>query len=373
VLASSALAFAGAFAPSPAQANLFGFGIDDRQRILQVNLSNISTPATSILFDAAPIVCAGLTGTDNTACTTGVNAGSSLAIDFFSNSFAYDKARNQFFFLDYKGNLRFWDFQPSTPVPVLAGQAINGLANSNPFTRFSANASYHENAYWYFLGSATPANGLPAIPANFQTSIDRNKLVKFAINYDGNGVPDFVNPGTATIYSIANIPDAIAPTLDPANDPVKFRFGDIAIDENDILYGATDRGGFFKVDLDTCNDISNTCSNAFDIVANGATPSGGSAANPSLQIFYDQGALYGQEFNGALPGDWGNLNLSTGTYTRQSIGSTATSLRDIAGASERSNVGVPGPLPLLGAGAALGWSRRLRHRRNLPQTARRSR
>jgi hypothetical protein len=96
-------------------------------------------------------------------------------------------------------------------------------------------------------------------------------------------------------------------------------------------------------------------------------------ANPSLQIFYDDGILDGQTHgadasgfsNGHVvdPGGWGTFNPLNGRYTKQSVGTAVvTPLRDIAGASFRSNVVAPRPLTLLGAGAALGWSRRLRRR-----------
>jgi hypothetical protein len=277
-------------------------------------------------------------------------------MDYYSNSFAYDKVRNQFFFLDYLGNLRFWDFKPSTPLPILAEQANNGLAGSSPLTRYTANAAYYNNAYWYFIASHT------TLPDNTGASPNRNKWVKYDLTYDSNGVPQYSSLNKATLYSIANLPSGFQiPTSPPANS---FSFGDIAISESGTLYGTTVYGGFFKIDLTSCGVATpGSCNNA-DITLTNADNT-----NPSLQIFYDNyngESLWGQRHvlpNTTDSGSWGTFDPTTGIYTNRSINPTGVAqLRDIAGASQRSNAPVPGPLPLLGAGAAFGWTRRLRRR-----------
>jgi hypothetical protein len=62
-------------------------------------------------------------------------------------------------------------------------------------------------------------------------------------------------------------------------------------------------------------------------------------ANPSLQIFYDDGILDGQTHGADASG------FSNGHVVDPGGWRTLTPLRDIAGASVRSNVVAPRPLP----------------------------
>ena len=142
-----------------------------------------------------------------------------------------------------------------------------------------------------------------------------------------------------------------------------FEFGDIAIDSAGKLYGANASGAFFSLDLNQCPGAG--CEAQYLI------PSSASTVNPSLQIAFDENfqTLYGHTFssnsNGSITaaGGWGRVDTATGVYTPFEGDEffTSTPLRDIAGASNRE-VFVPGPLPVLGAGAAFGWTRRLRRR-----------
>jgi hypothetical protein len=184
------------------------------------------------------------------------------------------------------------------PLPILATKATLGLANSGPRTGFTANAAYYDNAIWYFISNNTLTTNAPDSPP----SPDQNKPERYAISSSSSDIPVVSASNQATLSSIPNLPSAIQTPLSP--------------------------------------------------VGAALTP----MANPSLQIFYDDGILDGQTHgadasgfsNGHVvdPGGWGTFNP----------------LRDIAGASFRSNVVAPRPLTLLGAGAALGWSRRLRRR-----------
>jgi hypothetical protein len=151
-----------------------------------------------------------------------------------------------------------------------------------------------------------------------------------------------------------------------------FIFGDIAIDPSGKLYGANVSGAFFSLDLNQCPGAG--CSAQYLIPGNGTN------SNPSLQIAFDKDfqTLYGHTFeantNGSTTeaGGWGTIDPSTGIYSpfEGAEAFSSTPLRDIAGSSERE-VFVPGPLPVLGAGAAFGWTRRLRRR--LAQAGRSSR
>ena len=53
---------------------------------------------------------------------------------------------------------------------------------------------------------------------------------------------------------------------------------------------------------------------------------------------------------------------TTGLIGTWTLDGTSEAIQVILGAPTPSGAAVPGPLPLLGAGAAFGWSRRLRKR-----------
>ena len=57
---------------------------------------------------------------------------------------------------------------------------------------------------------------------------------------------------------------------------------------------------------------------------------------------------------------------TTGLIGTWTLDGTSESIQVILGAPTPSGVAVPGPLPLFGAGAAFGWSRRLRKRISAP-------
>lgn len=65
-------------------------------------------------------------------------------------------------------------------------------------------------------------------------------------------------------------------------------------------------------------------------------------------------------FNGRTLAGFGFT--TTGLIGTWTINGTSESIQVIIGAPTPSGAAVPGPLPLLGAGAAFGWSRRLRRR-----------
>jgi hypothetical protein len=128
-----------------------------------------------------------------------------------ANSLALDTVRNHFFFLDYLGNLRFCDFKPSIPVPVLATKATIGLANSGPRTGFTANAAYFDNAFWHFISNNTLTTNAPDSPP----SPDQDKLVHYAISSSSSDIPVVSASNQATLSSIPNLPSAIQTPLSP--------------------------------------------------------------------------------------------------------------------------------------------------------------
>jgi hypothetical protein len=327
----------------PASAATFSYGIDDKQRIIQVDLTDKDEQA---IFNAAPIICGGLSPSDAAKC-----AGEGGGLQrYYSNNFAYDDARRQFYFMDFKGNLRYWDFTSSSTLPVIADRDAIGLSQVNPYnTQFTANGSYYKDSFYYFIDSTARNGGANPSP-------DRKKLVKFDMTFGEGNMP---TGGTANLVDVEGLES-------------DFIFGDIAIDPSGKLYGANVSGAFFSLDLNQCPGAG--CSAQYLIPGNGTN------SNPSLQIAFDKDfqTLYGHTFeantNGSTTeaGGWGTIDPSTGIYSpfEGAEAFSSTPLRDIAGSSERE-VFVPGPLPVLGAGAAFGWTRRLRRR--LAQAGRSSR
>jgi len=324
----------------PASAATFSYGIDDQQRIIQVDLTDKDE---QVIFNGAPIICGDLSGDDADKCA-GKDGGLQR---YYSNNFAYDDARRQFYFMDYKGNLRYWDFTSSSTLPVIADRDTIGLSQVNPYTtQFTANGSYYQDSFYYFIDSVARNGGANPSP-------DRRKLVKFDMSFDGDNKP---TGGTANLLDVQGLES-------------DFIFGDIAIDSTGKLYGANSSGAFFSLDLSQCPGAS--CSAQYLIPGNSANK------NPSLQIAFDKDfqTLYGHTFDASgttAAGGWGTVDLATGVYSpfEGAEAFSSTPLRDIAGSSERE-VFVPGPLPVLGAGAAFGWTRRLRRR--LAQAGRSSR
>jgi len=342
VLAGGSLLTTAAALPVQA-AETFSYGIDDKQRIVQVDLTQKDFQA---VFNGAKYICQGLSPADFLSCSTGGRQ------RYFSNNFAYDDARRLVYFMDFRGNLRYWDFSPTSVLPVVANQSQVGLELVNPvFTEYTANGSFYNDSFYYFIDSTARNN----LISGTTPSPDRYHLVKFALDFDGANKPI---GGTPTKLTVNGLED-------------NFVFGDIAIDPSGKLYGANASGAFFSLDL---NDCPGACTAQYLIKSSDAK------VNPSLQIAFDQDfqTLYGHTFdansNGSTTaaGGWGTVDTTTGAYTpfTGSEAFTTTPLRDISGASAQEPL-VPGPLPGFGAGAAFGWTRRLRRR--LAQAGRSSR
>jgi len=210
--------------------NSFIYGIDNANVIQEVNVGAKSATA---VFNAQPVVGTGL-----------------------SNAFAYDTSRNQFFFVDSSGNLELWDRDnPATSSTLTTLTNIGSVP---------ANATFYNDAYWYFTEGT-------------------NTLNKVALQYT-NGVPSFL---TRTQFTVANCPTT-------AN-----LFGDIAVNVNTgWLYAATTVGQFYRLNLASPTD---------SFVEIKAANSG----NPSLQLAFssDYATLYAQNF---ADGQWYTIDIATG-------------------------------------------------------------
>lgn len=267
--------------PQAASAS-FIYGVADDNIIYEVNTSTQSSQ---------PVFATGLTG--------------------LSNAFAYDTARQQFWFVDANRNLQLWN----------GGSALITVAPASTIgTTQPANAAYFNNSFWYFTDATATLNRIP-------------------LSY------------TDPLMSTAGVKETFTVSGITANTNT---FGDIAINPEGILFGATVNGRFFTVDLNAANKTQITLLNP--------------GTNPSLQLSFsaDFTKLYGQNFAG---GQWYTIDTATGIATvipgflEPIVGTTA--LRDLGGARALPMPGplpVPGPMPLAGAAMGFAWSRRLRRR-----------
>lgn len=346
------LACAWLAAPLPAQANGTTFyGIDNDNNILEVNPLNKFTKIVNQV---------GLTNSD---CLTTPDC---LSVFQGSNGIAYDTTRDHLFFFynpiatgsSQPYDLRFWN-RKSTGIGSLK------TINLGEVTYIPANAAYYNNSLWYFDGGTT-------------TSI----LNQLALTY--NPAEDDITSTSLTRYDLSTFG---SPTYSPGG------YGDIAINAiSGVLYGSTTNGNYYSVDLkligDTANSVYNDLGTIYSLQGTDSDIADVAQRPTGLQLSFnaDYTKLYGTRFCNA------EFNCAGYTFNGQSIQPAAgdglffeiadyatgdstseryltdadllyvssPGFRDLGGATQ--NAIVPGPLPLMGVGAAFGWSRRLRRR-----------
>lgn len=234
----------------------------------------------------------GVTGT-NAVYEIDLDAGTTIKVGNTgltgkSNSFAYDSARNEFFFIGPSpgNNLYYWDRKLNQSFLVATASQLGLSGQLQP-----ENASYYGNAYWFFEDGT-------------------NILHRVRFNYIAGVTPTFKD---VTHFAIAG-----APTID--ND-----FGDIAIDKNGKLFASTTRPSciappgappctyssyFYTVDLTTLvepGEPTGTGSGAAVVIKDKFA----AVKNPSLQLSFnsDYSKLYGQN---AISAKWYTVNTTTG-------------------------------------------------------------
>jgi len=281
------------------------------------------------------------------------------------NALAYDTLSNRLWFFDSSLNLRYYDRGSATaPVVATMGDVQTLLGLGSGTVRQFANASFFDGDYWFIYPGTT------ASPTA--------RLARLRFNNAGGPNPTLNSAGSRT-YNL---------TYDSTGTGLNLNlrtFGDIAIDAvNQKLIGATAR-----VNLDGSAVPSTTRSVLFSIdLANRDTVSGlnvdtisalSGTAPATLQLACDSNYqnLYGVantvvSDNGTsvstqATGVWYTIDTATGTLTPVSFSTSGTTLNDLAGSSATADPNVvpdpvPGPLPIFGAAAAFGWSRRLRRR-----------
>ncbi|NQW46139.1 MAG: hypothetical protein HQ464_00055, partial [Planctomycetes bacterium] len=122
-----------------------------------------------------------------------------------SNAVAFDRGRDQLFFLDSINDLYVWN-KPlgasAATIQVITTSGSLGISSNSVF-----NASYHNNAFWFFKEAT-------------------NELVKASLSYSGTAV------GTVPTFTGTTSYTTTGPSPASANG-----FGDIAINANTgILY-----------------------------------------------------------------------------------------------------------------------------------------
>lgn len=263
-----------------AAAESYIYGIDDVNDIWQVN----PEPGDQTFVDVY-----------NTGLTPGISQ--------TSNAFAFDRERDQMFFLNRgtngntppgagtENNLWMWNKPLGTFVQIATGTQLGIAGGTIP-----ANAAYYANAFWFFREGTF-------------------NLVKAELVYASPAQGEVPTLGSVQTFTVT-------PTPSP---PFSNRFGDIAINPTTgLLFAATSTGYFYSVDLTTASAGSVS---GFSLIKSG---------NQSLQIAFngDYTVLYGHNYD---DGKWFAIDTSTGTLTDLNfstlVGNTNRGFRDIGGAS----------------------------------------
>ncbi|NBO99239.1 MAG: hypothetical protein EBU90_03805 [Proteobacteria bacterium] len=211
------------------------------------------------------------------------------------NALAYDKERDQLFFISASKQL--WCIDQNNNLLT--------IINSLPSYFFSiygdvpANAAYYNNAIWLFKEGT-------------------NELYKISLKYSNY---PYLTPSvlSITLHRINGIPAS------------SNFFGDIAINtDTGMAYGSNTDGKFYSLNLTT--DPSNT----FNLIKNAAT-------SGSMQLSFDcnNNTLYGHYYGN---GQWYSINTSNGNLTNLNFATPVRNetnnvgMRDLAGARKLSRL-----------------------------------
>lgn len=261
LVAGLAVAFVGSTASAAPVS--YVYGIDNNNDIWELN---------PLAQSATKVFSTNLSGTAN------------------SNAFAYDKTRENMFFMNGSGTsstLYVWN-KPTNSLTVAATAAQLGIVSTNP-NQQPANAAFNPtDGKYYFFEDGTA------------------DLYSVTFSYTGD-IPTFASGSSVSVAGII---------------PGDNFYGDIAIDNGsnpNYLYGSTTDGSFFQIDL---LDPANTFNT---IGSNGLTPITG------LQLSFDvnYNTLFGHNFGTK---EWYTVNLGDGSVS-SSIWTSPVAFRDLGGAS----------------------------------------
>ncbi len=317
----------------------FGFGLSAAAGVAAIALSGSPAEARFLYGSANDgniYEIDTISRTTRFVIPTGFTAGGG---DTTVNALANDRARNNLFFITPENNLRVLRQGTGTTLSVAAAAQL-GLTNpqSDP-TNFPQNAAFYNGDYYFF--SRQPTDTTPI-------------LNRISFNYSGN-TPSFAGRIT---YSLPNVPNTGVDGSSTRNN-----YGDIAITSGGLLFGATSIGSptpnnsrFFRLDL--AGLIANT--------NNGNYTQIDATLGQSYQIAFNEAytTLFGVQTIGSGAGNWRTISLTDGAIGTFPGGNFSSNLNFFDISDSATPVRIPGPLPLLGAAAAFGWSRKLRKRIN---------
>ncbi len=258
-----------------------------------------------------------------------------------SNAFAFDRVRDQMFFMNVgtgsANNLWLWNKPVGSFTQIATGSALGVGGSTIP-----ANAAYYGDAFWFFKERT-------------------NDLVKASLLYSGTAAGTVPTLGTVETFTITPAP-TLGPVGSGTDSGIRNAFGDIAINPSGILYAYTASGAggnFYSLDLTTA---SGGTVGGFNLISSGTVVSGTTPIGLQISFNEDYSVLYGHNYN---DGKWYDVNTATGLLTdlnfATTTGSNGFGFRDIGGASIAS---VPEPTTLALTGtAAIALAATIRRRR----------
>ncbi len=269
-----------------------------------------------------------------------------------ANALANDPVRNNLFFITPDNNLRVIQRGSSTPQLVSGATAHNLGINGQLQPQ---NAAFYNNEFWFFSRLA---------PGN---KADKNPVTLNRVSFSyTNNTPSFMR---RISYHLSAVPN----NTTGKDGLLENNFGDISIvtggQKDGYLFGTTNNayntdGRLFRLKLaglSTDPILGAKALNASYKQLNGNLGTGGlqTAFNSSFTTLFA---------NAATGGNWLTVNIHTGATAALPQPFTTVVPGPLPGvldlSSSISTVQIPGPLPLLGAAAAFGWTRKLRKRVN---------
>lgn len=247
----------------------FIYGIDENHDIWEVEFSDTNFVTASTLRSAGP----------NT-----------------NNSLGWCEHHGRLYWVNAQQEFQYWLRDTDQIVDVTG---INPGVSIEP-----GNGSYWAESFWWI-------------------SWNSNILNEAQINYEGSS--PHASVGKCTNLNSWAIRGMDLPAS-PGNNTNTF--GDIAIDNNGILYASTSRGRFYKIDLSDPEE-------SFEEIS----PSLGNTTDLGLQLCFssDYSILYGQSHDPGLnTSAWHTVDLTNGTRT-EIYSSPTLHLRDLSGASSSTS------------------------------------
>lgn len=265
-----------------------------------------------------------------------------------ANALANDPVRNNLFFITADNNLQVIQ-AGSSAAQLVSGATAQNLGIKGKFQ--PQNAAFYNNEFWFFSQLA-PGNKADMNPVT---------LNRISFSYTNN-TPSFLKRISYNLSAVPNNTTGYKGLLENT-------FGDISIitsgPKDGFLFGTTTNanntdGRLFRLKLaglstDPILGAKALNANYKQIKGNLGTGARQTAFNSSFTTLFA---------NSASGGNW--LTVSIGTSATTALAQPFTTavpglfpgVLDLS--SSISGVRIPGPLPLLGAAAAFGWSRRLR-------------